>query len=322
MAASLLHVSDVAVRFPVRGRSLRRDTVRALDGVSLSVAAGEAVGVVGESGCGKSTLARVMLGLVAPSEGRVEWFGRDLAQLSRGERRRLRGRMQVVFQDPLASLDPLMTVGDIVGEPLRVHRRELSAAERRQAVSAMLARVGLSGAVLERYPHEFSGGQCQRIGIARAMIGQPEFLVCDEAVSALDVSVQAQIVNLLARFKRELGLALLFVSHNLAVVRHLCDRVLVMYLGQMMESCPAGDLADSAVHPYTRSLLAALPVLDPEAQPARLAEVPVGDLPSPLAMPAGCPFSTRCPLADARCTQARPPWREHRPGHWVACHHV
>jgi oligopeptide transport system ATP-binding protein len=318
----LVGVSDVVVEYAVRGGGFRRSILRALDGVSLTVCAGEAVGVVGESGCGKSTLARVMLGLVSPVRGRVEWFGYAVDDLSPRKLRGLRARMQVVFQDPLASLNPLMSVGEIVGEPLRVHRRELDARARRIAVAGMLERVGLSPDMARRYPHEFSGGQCQRIGIARAMIAGPEFVVCDEAVSALDVSVQAQIVNLLAQFKRELDLSILFVSHNLAVVRHLCDRVLVLYLGQMMEACAAGDLLEAAVHPYTRSLITALPVTDPRVQPGRLAEVAAGDMPSPLAMPGGCPFHTRCTLANARCSRERPRWREHAPGHWVACHHV
>lgn len=321
-AGPLVRVSDVTVRFTARGGVFRRADVYALNGVSITVSRGEAVGVVGESGCGKSTLARVMLGLVQPKHGRVEWFGQDISQLSSRRLRALRARMQVVFQDPLASLNPLMTVGDIVAEPLRVSRPDLGSSERDAEVARILDRVGLSPAMASRYPHEFSGGQCQRIGIARAMVSKPDFVVCDEAVSALDVSVQAQIVNLLAWFKQALGLSILFVSHNLAVVRHLCDRVLVMYLGQMMESCPAGALLDSAVHPYTRSLLTALPVPDPQVQPGRLAEVPTGDLPSPLAVPSGCPFHTRCPLADGRCARERPQWRERAAGHWLACHHV
>jgi oligopeptide transport system ATP-binding protein len=319
----LLEVSGLRVHFPVRGGGLRGvRPLRALDGVDLHIAAGEAVGVVGESGCGKSTLARAVLQLVRPTAGRVVWLGQTLNELSTRELRPLRRDLQIVFQDPLASLDPRMTIGEIVGEPLRVHRRDLDAGGRRVEVAAMLERVGLGGAILHRYPHEFSGGQCQRIGIARAMILRPKLLVCDEPVSALDVSIQAQIINLLTDLKREYGMAILFVSHNIAVVRRLCDRVLVLYLGRMMELAPAAQLHAEPLHPYTRTLLAAVPVADPDAQRARLeAAVPVaGELPSPLAPPSGCVFRTRCPHAVERCRLDVPSWDAPDFSRRVACH--
>ena len=319
---ALVRLEDVVVQYPIPGRGFARRRMTALSHAWLSIERGEAVGIVGESGCGKSTLARAILRLVRPTSGRVSWFGEDVGRLSAASLRRRRERMQIVFQDPLASLDPLMTTGDIVAEPLRVHRREMSRLERRRTVGQMLERVGLSADMASRYPHEFSGGQCQRIGIARAMVLQPDLLVCDEAVSALDVSVQAQIVNLLMEFKQSFGLAIVFVSHNLAVVRHLCDRVLVLYLGEMMEQGSADDLFCRPAHPYTRSLLAAVPVPDPDIQPQRLNAVPTGELPSPMAVPSGCPFRTRCAWSDARWAAEKPSWRELSPGHHVACHHV
>lgn len=319
----LVELENVRVRYRVSGRTLfSRRQITALDGVSLQVRAHEALGIVGESGCGKSTLARAMLRLVKPDDGRIRWFGKDVSCLSPAALRALRERTQIVFQDPLASLNPLMNVGDIVAEPLKVHRPTMDPRERARRVVNMLERVGLSADMASRYPHEFSGGQCQRIGIARAMVLHPSVLVCDEAVSALDVSVQGQIVNLLLDLKDELGVAIVFVSHNLAVVRYLCDRLLVLYLGQMMEQGPAEQVFAKPWHPYTRSLLAAVPVPDPEIQPARLQTAPLGELPSLLDAPAGCPFESRCPRADRLCADVRPTWREIGPEHYVACHHA
>jgi oligopeptide transport system ATP-binding protein len=295
-------------------------TLRAVDDVSFDLRAGEALGVVGESGCGKSTLARAVLRLIPSSGGQIVWMGRPLDGLSGRELKPLRRELQIVFQDPLASLDPRMTIGEIVEEPLRVHRRELGAAERARAVTEMLLRVGIAPDLANRYPHEFSGGQCQRVGIARAMILNPRFLVCDEPVSALDVSIQEQIVTLLADLKREFGMCILFVSHNLAVVRRLCDRVLVLYLGRMMELAPARALYTQPRHPYTRNLLDAVPVPDPDTQPARLSGILGGEPPSPLSPPSGCVFRTRCPHVLQVCREQVPAWEDASGEHRVACH--
>jgi oligopeptide transport system ATP-binding protein len=323
MSESLLSLRGLRVWFPVgQGLFGRKKMLHAVEGVDLEVRAGEALGIVGESGCGKSTLARAVLQLVRPTSGAVVWMGRPLEGLSTRELRPLRRDLQIVFQDPLASLDPRMTVGDIVSEPLRVHRPELDRAARRAEVAAMLGRVGLSGDVINRYPHEFSGGQCQRIGIARAMILKPKLLICDEPVSALDVSIQAQIINLLKDLQRDFGMTVLFVSHNLAVVRRMCDRVLVLYLGRTMELAPTDSLYSRPLHPYTKGLLAAVPVPDPDIQPGRLGAALAGELPSPLAPPSGCVFRTRCPYADQRCADEIPLFADaDQAGRRIACHH-
>jgi oligopeptide/dipeptide ABC transporter ATP-binding protein len=316
-----LTISRLSVQFPVpRGWFARPAMLRAVDDVSLELRAGEALGVVGESGCGKSTLARAALLLMRPTSGQVVWMGRSLEGLSASELKPLRRELQIVFQDPLASLDPRMTVGEIVEEPLRVHRPELNADDRARAIAEMLVRVGIAPDLVNRYPHEFSGGQCQRIGIARAMILRPRLLVCDEPVSALDVSIQEQIVNLLADLKREYGMCILFVSHNLSVVRRLCDRVLVLYLGRMMEVASSERLYTGALHPYTRDLLEAVPIPDPDVQPGRLARVLGGEPPSPLDPPSGCVYRTRCPHATEVCRERVPSWEEAGDGHRVACH--
>ena len=294
--------------------------LRAVDDVSLDLRAGEALGVVGESGSGKSTLARAALLLIRPTAGQVVWMGRSLEGESARQLKPLRRELQIVFQDPFASLDPRMTVGEIVEEPLRVHHPELSPAERAHDVAEMLIRVGIAPDLVNRYPHEFSGGQCQRIGIARAMILKPRLLVCDEPVSALDVTIQEQIVTLLADLKREYGMCILFVSHNLAVVRRLCDRVLVLYLGRMMELASSERLYTRALHPYTRDLLEAVPIPDPDVQPARLTRVLGGEPPSPLNPPSGCVYRTRCPHAKDVCRERIPLWEEAEAGHRVACH--
>ncbi len=278
--SNALTISRLSVRFPVpRGWFGRPAMLRAVDDVSFDIRAGEALGVVGESGSGKSTLARAALLLLPPTSGQVVWMGRSLEGLSTRELKPLRRELQIVFQDPLASLDPRMTVGEIVEEPLRVHRPELSAEQRARAIAEMLVRVGIAPDLVNRYPHEFSGGQCQRIGIARAMVLRPKLLVCDEPVSALDVTIQEQIVTLLAELKREYGMCILFVSHNLSVVRRICDRVLVLYLGRMMELAASEQLYTGALHPYTRDLLEAVPIPDPDVQPARLTRVPGGEAP-------------------------------------------
>jgi peptide/nickel transport system ATP-binding protein len=319
--SSALTISGLSVQFPVpRGWFARSAMLRAVDDVSLDLRAGEALGVVGESGCGKSTLARAALLLIRPTAGQVVWMGRSLVGLSARELKPLRREFQIVFQDPLASLDPRMTIGQIVAEPLRVHRPELNTSDRVRAVAEMLVRVGIAPDLVHRYPHEFSGGQCQRVGIARAMILKPRLLVCDEPVSALDVSIQEQIVTLLADLKREYRMCILFVSHNLAVVRRLCDRVLVLYLGRMMELADSQRLYTGALHPYTRDLLESVPIPDPDVQPARLARVLGGEPPSPLNPPSGCVYRTRCPHAQDLCRERVPAWEEAEGGHRVACH--
>jgi oligopeptide/dipeptide ABC transporter ATP-binding protein len=319
--APLLELSGLQVHFPTRGSLFRKGPMlRAVEGVNLTVQPGEAVGVVGESGSGKSTLARAALQLVHATGGRVVWLGNPIDARRARDLAPLRRDMQLVFQDPVASLDPRMTVQEIVAEPLRVHQRGLDSPARKQAVAEMLLRVGLGRNLLLRYPHELSGGQAQRVGIARAMILRPRLLVCDEAVSALDVSVQGQIIALLQDLKREYQTSILFISHNLAVVRQLCDRVLVLYLGRMMEQGTTEALYVTPAHPYTRGLLEAVPVPDPDLQPARLARPLGGELPSPLAPPEGCVFNTRCPHAQDVCRRQVPVWEAAGPNQNVACH--
>ncbi len=318
-----LGISGLAVKYPSRvswdggGRALH-----ALDDVSLELRPGEALGVVGESGSGKSTLVRAALQLIPPHAGCVTWMGRNLAALPARELKHLRRDLQIVFQDPLASLDPRMMIGAIVAEPLEIHEPQLAAAARERRVAQMLARVGLEAGMAARYPHELSGGQCQRVGIARAMILGPRLLVCDEPVSALDVSVQAQILDLLAGLKSEHGMSILLVSHNLAVVRRLCDRVLVLYRGRMMELADSSILFSRPLHPYTRELLDAVPVVDPDVQPRRLALTRVREAPRTQGEdgPAGCVFRGRCPHAIAECAARVPPWEAAPGGGRVACH--
>jgi oligopeptide transport system ATP-binding protein len=321
MSEPVLRVVDLNVQFSVRrgiwGRHVLFD---ALAGIDLEVRAPEALGVVGESGSGKSTLARVILDLISPNAGRILWDGRNVAQLARAQRRQLRRDLQIVFQNPLASLDPRMTVEEIVAEPLRVHRGDLDHSGRAQAVRQLLKRVGLAQELGSRYPHELSGGQCQRVAIARAMILVPRLLVCDEAVSALDVSIQAQIIDLLRTLKTDHSLALVFISHNLAVVRELCDRVLVLYLGRMMELAPARALYAKPLHPYTRGLIEAVPIPDPELQPLRLTRIMRGEPPSALTPPPGCVFQTRCAHAIEICRREVPAWESAGQGRHVACH--
>jgi oligopeptide transport system ATP-binding protein len=322
--APLLDVRDLKVHFPVRlaGRPRGRHTVlKALDGASFSLAPGETLGVVGESGSGKSTLARALLGLLRPTGGEVVWLGRPIQGLGTKAMRPLRQNMQMVFQDPLAALDPRMTAGAIIGEPLDTFMPSLSRAEIRARVEDTMAKVGLSPLMINRYPHEFSGGQCQRIGIARAVILNPRLVVCDEPLSALDVSIQAQIVNLLMRLQRELGLALIVISHDLAIVRHISHRVLVLYLGRVMELASRDELYADPRHPYTRALMAAVPIPDPDREASRQRLMLAGELPSPLAPPSGCVFRTRCPHATAICAEVVPPEEQVSETHRVACHH-
>jgi oligopeptide transport system ATP-binding protein len=323
VSEALLKVQDLAVHFPIAvGGLLRRRylQLKAVDGVSFELRPGETLGLVGESGCGKSTLGRVVLRLIEPSAGRVVWLGDDLGTLAAEALRRHRRAMQIVFQDPLASLDPRMTIGDIIAEPLLTHEPGLGKAEVKARVKDMLTETGLSAQMINRYPHEFSGGQCQRIGIARAMILRPRLIVCDEPVSALDVSIQAQIVNLLMRLQREFGLSLLFISHDLSVVRHISHRILVLYLGRMMELADRDALYRAPKHPYTKALISAVPLPDPRLERQKQRIVLTGDLPSPLAPPSGCVFRTRCPLAIELCAREVPRIEQIAPGHQVACH--
>ncbi|HKD54797.1 MAG TPA: dipeptide ABC transporter ATP-binding protein [Steroidobacteraceae bacterium] len=316
-----LSVSNLSVRYGVRsGWIAREQQLAAVTDVSLELRAGDSLGIVGESGSGKSTLVRAVVQLLPAITGRVVWMGQSLAQLPPRELRALRRSFQIIFQDPLGSLDPRMTVGESVAEPLRVHVPALAATERRAAVTTALERVGLAATLTDRYPHELSGGQAQRVGIARAMVLEPQLLVCDEPLSSLDAPTQQQIVSLLGQLRQGSGVALLFVSHNLALVRQLCERVLVLYLGRMMEHAPVAQLYAHPRHPYTRELLASIPSADPDVQPARLALVRPGEPPSPLAPPSGCAYRTRCPHAIPLCSQQIPAWDEPAAAQRVACH--
>ena len=322
--APVLDVRDIQVHFRVRqkgGLRKRLATLKAVDGVSFSLKPGETLGVVGESGCGKSTLARAVLQLIPPTSGEVVWLGQPIQGLPPERMQPLRREMQMVFQDPLAALNPRMTVGEIIGEPFDTYHPELPQSEVKARVKEMMAKVGLSPQMVNRYPHEFSGGQCQRIGIARAMVLRPKLIVCDEPVSALDVSIQAQIVNLLTRLQREFGLSLIFISHDLSVVRHISHRILVLYLGKMMELADRDELYANPRHPYTQALIAAVPIPDPEKEQAKQRIILTGDLPSPFDPPSGCVFRTRCPMATAICADAVPAVEAVGPAHQVACHH-
>jgi len=320
----MIRVRDLKKHFPVyRGVVFRRAVgdIRAVDGVSFVIGEGETLGLVGESGCGKTTTGRTVLQLERPTSGEVLFMGRDITAIDKYERRRLARHMQIIYQDPFSSLNPRMTVRDIVGEPLLIHGMTRSRADYAARVDNLLEIVGLNPAMAKRYPHEFSGGQRQRIGIARALAVEPRFIVCDEPVSALDVSIQAQIINLLEELQEEFNLAYLFISHDLAVVRHISTRVAVMYLGEIVEIAPRDDLYRYAAHPYTQALLAAVPVPDPDVERAREHCMMKGEVPGIFENPSGCRFHPRCPRAEAVCRENRP---ELRPvnggGHMAACH--
>ena len=324
-ADTILSVRNLEKHFPITsGLIVQRQVgaVRAVDGVSFDVKRGETLGLVGESGCGKSTTGRTILQLYRPTGGSVVFEDRELTTMKGEELRKLRQEMQIIFQDPFASLNPRMTVGNIVSEPLRIHN-VLRGKELREYVEGLLERVGLNPFYINRYPHEFSGGQRQRIGIARALALKPKFIVCDEPISALDVSIQAQVVNLLEDLQAEFNLTYLFIAHDLSMVRHICDRVAVMYLGKIVEIGPTDELYDNPQHPYTQALLSAVPVPDPAIEEDRQRILIAGDLPSPANPPRGCNFNTRCPVRFDLCfREPDPPLVEVLPGHWAACHRV
>ncbi len=319
MGESIIEVRNVKKYFFLRKGlfSRKQDVVRAVDDVSFEIERGMTTGLVGESGSGKTTLGRVILRLLEPTDGKVFFKGVDLFSLSRRKMRNLRRRMQIIFQDPYTSLNPRMTVGDIIAEPLRIHgivkRREL-----KERVIEIMERVGLRGSDYNRYPHEFSGGQRQRIGIARAIAPVPEFVVADEPVSALDVSIQAQILNLLIELQKEYKLTYLFISHDLRIVRYVCDEIVVMYLGKIVERAKKDELFSNPLHPYTRALLSAVPVVDPQTKRRRI--ILSGEVPSPINIPPGCSFHPRCPYAESVCKELFPELREIKPGHFVSCH--
>ncbi|KAA3442088.1 peptide ABC transporter ATP-binding protein [Mesorhizobium sp. SARCC-RB16n] len=317
--AALLEVDDLRVHLPLRRHFpfTAKQSIKAVDGISLSIARGEIVGLVGESGSGKTTFGRGLLRLVAPSSGRIRFNGTDLTTLSSAQMRSFRRYMQMVFQDPYSSLNPRMTVGEAVAEPLSIHHAELTKRARAERVFELLSQVGIAPEYASRHPHAFSGGQRQRIAIARALATEPDFIVADEPVSALDVSVQAQIVNLLLDLRDRLGLTILFISHDLGVISHVADRVVVMYLGKVMEIAPPALFRNAPAHPYTQALLSALPVEHPKLRHAR---VPLkGEIPSAVHPPTGCVFRTRCPKASAECAQLAPELRQVAAAHWVAC---
>lgn len=319
----LVSVTGLKKHFPIMKGVFRRQVgaVRAVDGVTFDIYRGETLGLVGESGSGKSTTGKVILQLEEATEGSVTFGGRELTEIKGEELRRLRPEMQMIFQDPHSSLNPRMTVASIIAEPLREHGRG-DADSQRKRIDELLTQVGLSTSHANRYPHEFSGGQRQRIGIARAMALNPDFVVCDEPIAALDVSIQAQVVNLLEELQTDLGLTYLFISHDLSMIRHIADRVAVMYLGKIVELAEVDSLYDSPQHPYTQALNSAVPVPDPVVEAGRQRTILVGDIPSPSNPPPGCVFNTRCPLAEERCRTEVPEWRDIGGGHFVACHLV
>ena len=325
MSDKLLQVEHLKQYFPAGGMGKNRKFVKAVDDVSFFVNKGETLGLVGESGCGKTTTGRSILRLYEPTGGKIIFDGNvilDVENKVKVDMLPYRQKMQMVFQDPYASLDPRMTVGDIVGEAIDIHKLAANKKERHDMIISMLERVGLNSEHANRYPHEFSGGQRQRVGIARALAVNPQFIVCDEPISALDVSIQAQVVNMFEELQEQMGLTYLFIAHDLSVVKHISDRIGVMYLGKMVELADSYELVARSLHPYTKSLISAIPIADPIKARASKRIVLQGDVPSPLNPPTGCRFRTRCPYADECCAEKEPEWREVEKGHYVACHHV
>ena len=325
MSDKLLQVEHLKQYFPAGGMGKNRKFVKAVDDVSFFVNKGETLGLVGESGCGKTTTGRSILRLYEPTGGKITFDGKvilDVENKVKVDMLPYRQKMQMVFQDPYASLDPRMTVGDIVGEAIDIHKLAANKKERHDMIISMLEKVGLNSEHANRYPHEFSGGQRQRVGIARALAVNPQFIVCDEPISALDVSIQAQVVNMFEELQEQMGLTYLFIAHDLSVVKHISDRIGVMYLGKMVELADSYELVARSLHPYTKSLISAIPIADPIKARASNRIVLQGDVPSPLNPPTGCRFRTRCPYADECCAQKEPEWREVEKGHYVACHHV
>ena len=322
-AAPLVAVRDLKKHFPItQGIVFQRTVgaVRAVDGISFDISRGETLGLVGESGCGKTTAGRTLLALYPPTDGSVLIDGQDVCTAKGNDMMIIRRKAQMIFQDPFASLNPRWTVNAIVSEPLRVHKLLPTDKQRTARVVELLELVGLNARHLNRFPHEFSGGQRQRVGIARALASEPSFLVCDEPISALDVSIQAQVVNLLEDLQDKLDLTYLFIAHDLSMVRHICDRVAVMYLGLIVELADRDELYENPRHPYTQSLLSAVPIPDPKKERARQRVILSGEVPSPVNPPSGCRFHPRCPIAVEQCAKVVPEWREFQPGHWVACH--
>ncbi len=316
----LLEVKDLKQHFNISMGMLKSKPLKAVDGVSFTINKGETLGLVGESGCGKTTVGRTILHLYKPTSGEIWYNGKQIVTPS--DVHEFRKKATMVFQDPYSSLNPRMTVADIIGEPLDVHHMYSNKAERQERILELMNHVGLNSEHASRYAHEFSGGQRQRIGIARALAVNPDFIICDEPVSALDVSIQAQVINMFDELQEELGLTYLFIAHVLLVVRHISDRIAVMYLGKMVELADAAEIYERPMHPYSKSLLSAVPVPDPKIARANKRIVLTGDIPSPLNAPSGCPFRTRCPYATEQCAAEMPPFREVKPGHFVACHRV
>ncbi len=325
MGDKLVQIEHLRQYFPAGGYGKKKKYIQAVDDVSFYIEKGETLGLVGESGCGKTTTGRTILKLYEPTGGKFTYDGKvifDIENKVSVDMLPYRKRMQIVFQDPYASLDPRMTVGDIVGEAIDVHKLASNKQERYEIIIEMLRRVGLNSEHANRYPHEFSGGQRQRVGIARALAVNPEFIVCDEPISALDVSIQAQVINMFEDLQEEMGLTYLFIAHDLSVVKHISNRIGVMYLGRLVELADSYELTTNSLHPYTKSLISAIPIADPKVARESKRIVLEGDVPSPLNPPSGCRFRTRCPYADERCAAEVPEWREVSCGHYVACHHI
>ncbi len=321
---TMMQVENLRVHFDVSSEGdmpwTKRKRLQAVNGVSFELKSGETLGIVGESGCGKSTLARAIISMVPAETGRVLWFGKDLLALQKTEMRKHRKEIQMIFQDPLASLNPRMTIGEIIAEPLKTHYPKTSKADIKARVEDVMNKVGLLENLINRYPHEFSGGQCQRIGIARALILKPKLIICDEPVSALDVSIQAQVINLLMDLQKEMGLTLIFIAHDLSIVKHISNKIMVLYMGNMVELAKSEDIYNHPRHPYTQALISAVPIPDPKIEKNKDLILIEGDLPSPINPPSGCIFRTRCKKAQDICSQEKPELKEAASSHEVACH--